>query len=60
MGPSIHYAKDLRSTNKSYTYHYEGTDWISGTYDDYWEAKSIRVGQSRLCYMLTVGVSISP
>lgn len=60
IGPSIHYAKDLRSTGRSYSYHYQGYDWISGTYDDYWETNSVRIGQSRLCYMITVGVSIFP
>jgi hypothetical protein len=60
VGPSILYTKDLHSTTRTYTYHYQGEDWVNGSYDDYWVTRSVRIGQSRVCYLLTVGITIAP
>lgn len=58
IGPSIHYAKDLRSIARTYTYRYQGEDWFNGGYDDYWTTRTVRIGQSRLSYLLTIGVTL--
>src|SRR5512145_2263000 len=58
IGPSIDYAKDLRSTTRTYTYRYQGEDWFNGGYDDYSTTRTVRIGQSRLSYLLTIGVTL--
>ncbi|MGC4065097.1 MAG: hypothetical protein QM784_10720 [Polyangiaceae bacterium] len=60
VGPSVHYAKDFHSVRRTYTYYDDSPSWFGVASEGHWDTRSVRIGQSRLCYLLTVGVTLSP
>lgn len=58
LGPTFEYAKDLHSTTRTYTYRDQGEDWFDGDQYDNLVTESVRVGQSRVSILATIGGTI--
>jgi hypothetical protein len=58
LGPSVQYAQDLSATLRTYSYRDQGTDWFSGENYDRQVTSTVRVGQSRISILVTVGATI--
>lgn len=58
IGPSIQYAKDLRSITHTYTFRDQHQDWFGNNYTDELVTRTVHIGQSRLSFLATVGISL--
>lgn len=58
IGPSVHYAEDLSSTTRTYTYRDQHQDWFDGGYTDEMVTRTVRIGQSRVSLLAAVSLSL--
>lgn len=58
IGPSIQYAKDLRSITRTYSFRDQHQDWFDNNYTDELVTRTVHIGQSRLSFLATVGISL--
>jgi hypothetical protein len=58
VGPSVHYAKDLYSTTRTYTYRDQHQDWFDNNYTDELVTRTVHIGQSRVSLLATIGISL--
>jgi hypothetical protein len=58
VGPSFHYASDLGSTSRTYSYHSQGSDWIFGDARDEWVTRTVHVGQARYSVLAVVSITV--
>jgi hypothetical protein len=58
LGPSFHYASDLGSSSRTYSYRSQGSGWISGDYHDEWVTRTVEVGQSRYSWLAVISTTV--
>jgi hypothetical protein len=58
LGPTFEYAEDLHSTTRSYSYREQGEGWFDGQQYDDRVTDRVRVGQSRVSIVATIGGTI--
>ena len=58
LGPSVHYAADLYSTTRTYTYRNQHQDWFDGNYTDELVTRTVHLGQTRLSFLATMSISL--